>query len=146
MEQVQLPSNFKKNVRFVVDTYTGQGIAFSDGFQKDIIQNAMGARPGYKFNNWSCRIDLIDNEKGRLLVIEDEGTVGLTGPNLSMTEIARLSDKEEEIPATCRLARFSSLFNSGGNETGGGLFGIGKMMYTAASDSYTSPTRSRAER
>lgn len=137
MEQVQLPSNFKKNVRFVVDTYTGQGIAFSDGFQKDIIQNAMGARPGYKFNNWSCRIDLIDNEKGRLLIIEDEGTVGLTGPNLSMTEIARLSDKEEEIPATCRLARFSSLFNSGGNETGGGLFGIGKMMYTAASDSYT---------
>ena len=137
MEQVQLPSNFKKNVKFVVDTYTGQGIAFSDGFQKDIIQNAMGARPGRKFNNWSCRIDLIDNDKGRLLVIEDEGTVGLTGPNLSMEDIAKLSDQEEEIPSNCRLARFSSLFNSGGNETGGGLFGIGKMMYTAASNSYT---------
>lgn len=137
MEQVQLPSNFRKNVKFVINTYTGQGIAFSDGFQKDIIQNAIGARPGNKFVNWTCRIDLIDNEKGRLLVIEDEGTVGLTGPNLSMAEIARLSDQEEEIPSNCRLARFSSLFNSGGNETGGGLFGIGKMMYTAASDSLT---------
>ena len=137
MKQVQLPSNFRQNVKFMIGLYTDQGVTLSDGFQKDIIQNAMGARSEYKFNNWSCRIDLIDNEKGRLLVIEDEGTVGLTGPNLSMTEIARLSDQEEEIPSDCRLARFSSLHNSGGNETGCGRYGVGKIMYTAASDSYT---------
>ena len=52
MEQVQLPSNFRQNVKFIVDTYTGQGIALSDGFQKDIIQNAMGARSTNKFKNW----------------------------------------------------------------------------------------------
>ena len=105
MKQVQLPSNFRQNVKFMIGLYTDQGVTLSDGFQKDIIQNAMGARSGNKFNNWSCRIDLIDNEKGRLLVIEDEGTVGLTGPNLSMTEIARLSDQEEEIPSDCRIRK-----------------------------------------
>lgn len=137
MEQVQLPSNFRQNVKFIVDTYTGQGIALSDGFQKDIIQNAMGARPSNKFKNWSCSIKLINNPQGHFLVIEDEGTVGLTGPNFTMKEIEKMSESGTTISAKCRLARFSSLFNSGGNETGGGLYGIGKMMYTAASDSYT---------
>ena len=137
MEQVQLPSNFRQNVKFIVDTYTGQGIALSDGFQKDIIQNAMGARPTNKFKNWICSIKLTNSPIGQFLVIEDEGTVGLTGPNFTMKEIEKMSESGSPISAKCRLARFSSLFNSGGNETGGGLYGIGKMMYTAASDSYT---------
>ncbi len=137
MNKVQLPTNFKKNVKFVVDLYTGQGIEFSDGFQKDVIQNAMGARLGNKFNNWKCRIDLINNAKGKLLIVEDGGTVGLTGPNFTMDEIRRMSESETPIQSCCRLARFSSLFNSGDNETGGGLYGVGKLMYSAASDSLT---------
>ena len=43
----------------------------------------------------------------------------------------------EMIPAEERLSRFTSMFNSGGNTTGGGLFGAGKSVYSVASQSYT---------
>lgn len=36
-----------------------------------------------------------------------------------------------------RLSRFTSMFNSGGNKTGVGLFGAGKSVYSVASETYT---------
>ena len=43
----------------------------------------------------------------------------------------------KSLPASERLSRFTSMFNSGGNTTGGGLFGAGKSVYSVASKTYT---------
>ena len=43
----------------------------------------------------------------------------------------------KELPPNERLSRFTSMFNSGGNKTGGGLFGAGKSVYSVASETYT---------
>ena len=44
-----MPQNYKNNVNWILGTYEDLGIAFPNGFQKDAIQNAVGAR---KTNNW----------------------------------------------------------------------------------------------
>lgn len=66
-----------------------------------------------------------------------DGTVGLTGRNIPGDEVNAMMAREEVLPANERLARFSSMFNSGGNTTGQGLFGAGKSVYSVASDDYT---------
>ena len=63
--------------------------------------------------------------------------MGLTGDNIPAEEIYKLMASGETLDSTQRLARFTSMFNSGGNTTGGGLFGAGKSVYSVASDTYT---------
>lgn len=133
----QVPTNYKKNVDWINDAYDGKGVTFADGFQKDGVQNAMGARGSKKWNNWGCFLSVVRNEKGTFVVIEDEGTVGLTGPNMDLDKVAEMVANGEELSSDLRLARFSSMFNSGNNTTGGGLFGAGKAVYAAASEKYT---------
>ena len=101
-----------------------------------MIQNCVGARKKDSWKGWKCKIDLVTNKLGTFLVIEDEGTEGLTGPNLFTSEIEKKISNEEEIPATWRLARFSSRNVSGGNQTGAGKFGVGKSVYSACSIDY----------
>lgn len=79
---------------------------------------------------------MIKNSQGVFLVIEDEGTEGLTGPNISTTEIMDMIDKELDIDHTWRLARFSSRNVSGGNQTGAGKYRVGKSVYSACSEDY----------
>ena len=76
-----MPQNYKKDIDWIIDAYELAQVAFSDGFQKDAIQNASGARATDKWDGWKCKIDLVENEKGKFLVIEDEGTArGGNGP------------------------------------------------------------------
>lgn len=131
-----MPQNFKKDIDWIIDAYELAKVSLPDGFQKDAIQNAVGARSKNTWVEWKCKIDLINNDKGSFLVIEDEGTEGLTGPNISATEISRKIDNEEMIDPTWRLARFSSRNVSGGNQTGAGKYGVGKSVYFAASNDY----------
>ena len=137
MTLTPIPQNYEKNVDWILGAYTDAGVTFPNGFQKDAIQNAVGARKTNKWKNWKCDISLIKNDLGRYVVIEDSGTVGLTGKNIPTKEINKLMREGTVLPAEERLSRFTSMFNSGGNTTGGGLFGAGKSVYSVASKTYT---------
>ena len=133
-----IPQNFRKNVDWILGAYTDADVTFPNGFQKDAIQNCVGARKSLNnWKNWVCDISLVDTSCGRFVIVEDSGTVGLTGRNIPGDEVNAMMAREEVLPATERLARFSSMFNSGGNATGQGLFGAGKSVYSVASEEYT---------
>lgn len=132
-----IPQNYKNNVNWILGAYTDAGVTFPNGFQKDAIQNAVGARRTNKWKNWHCDISLKVTKKGRFVVVEDSGTVGLTGKNTPAEEISLMMAKGNVLEPTERLSRFTSMFNSGGNTTGGGLFGAGKSVYSVASETYT---------
>lgn len=132
-----IPQNYKNNVEWIFRAYENAGVTFPNGFQKDAIQNAVGARKTNKWKNWTCNISICKTEKGEFVIVEDSGTMGLTGDNIPAEEIYKLMASGETLDSTQRLARFTSMFNSGGNTTGGGLFGAGKSVYSVASDTYT---------
>ena len=132
-----IPQNYKNNVIWILRAYTDAGVTFPNGFQKDAIQNAVGARKTNKWKNWSCDISLVENEYGIFVIVEDSGTVGLTGNNTPAETINQMMANGETLPSSERLSRFTSMFNSGGNTTGGGLFGAGKSVYSVASQTYT---------
>ena len=136
MNMMPIPQNYKKNVDWILGAYTDAGVSFPNGFQKDAIQNSVGARKTNKWKNWHCDISYIKNAVGSYIVVEDSGTVGLTGRNIPGTEVNQMMAEEKTLPPEERLARFTSLFNSGGNTTGGGLYGAGKSVYSVASDNY----------
>ena len=131
-------SNYAKHVQWVINTYDSEGLGFIHGFQKDAIQNAVGARRNkHSFDGWRCEIDVKRTDKGTFVVVEDYGTVGLTGPNFTIHELDEMtSDENTSIPAEYRLARISVDNSSGGDGTSAGLFGVGKTLYAAASKEY----------
>lgn len=57
-----LPTNFIKRVEQIINIYNSMGRGLIHGFQKDAIQNAVGARPTNSWKNWKCwllmRLDL----------------------------------------------------------------------------------------
>ena len=131
-----IPQNYRKNVDWILGAYTDAGVDFPNGFQKDAIQNAVGARKTNKWKGWRCDISYIENECGRFVVVEDSGTTGLTGKNIPAEEINKMMAEDKTLPPEERLARFTSMFNSGGNATGSGLYGAGKSVYSVASEVY----------
>ena len=108
-----IPQNYKNSVNWILGAYTDAGVTFTNGFQKDAIQNAVGARKTNKWKNWSCDISLVTNERGTFVVVEDSGTLGLIGKNISAMEINEKMANGEQLSSDERLARFSSMFNSG---------------------------------
>jgi hypothetical protein len=116
-------SNFLEQLVRDYETPPAKGLAH--GLQKDAIQNGWGARDGSK--KFRFEIQLLNKAKPKpLLILTDRGTVGLTG---DVFEAHALPDP---IPATQRLARFESMFESGAQE-GPGLFGRGKLIFNASS-------------
>lgn len=136
-EMMPIPQNFRKSVDWILGAYTDADVTFPNGFQKDAIQNAVGARKSNKWSGWKCDISLVENDHGHFVVVEDSGTVGLIGKNIPGDKVNEMMAKDETLPPQERLARFTSMFNSGGNTTGGGLFGAGKSVYSVASEEYT---------
>ncbi len=132
-----IPQNYRNNVDWILGAYTDADVTFPNGFQKDAIQNAVGARKTNKWKGWKCDISLVENSHGKYVIVEDSGTVGLTGSNTPAEEINEMMARGEKLSADERLSRFTSMFNSGGNTTGGGLFGAGKSVYSVASENYT---------
>lgn len=132
-----IPQNYKNSVDWILGAYKDADVTFPNGFQKDAIQNAIGASRTKKFENWRCDISVVKNLKGEFVVIEDSGTFGLTGENRPTEEVDTMMAEGISLPPEERLSRFTSMFNSGGNITGGGLFGAGKSVYSVASNRYT---------
>ncbi|MCI8339202.1 MAG: hypothetical protein HFH62_11085 [Lachnospiraceae bacterium] len=137
MNMTPIPQNYKNSVDWILGAYTDAGISFPNGFQKDAIQNAAGARKTNKWKNWKCDISFQKNSHGSFVIVEDCGTVGLIGENTPTETINEMMANGKELPPNERLSRFTSMFNSGGNKTGGGLFGAGKSVYSVASETYT---------
>lgn len=132
-----IPQNYTRNVDWIIGAYLDAGVSFPNGFQKDAIQNAVGARKTNNWKNWKCDISYKENSNGKFVIISDSGTMGLTGKNTPAEEIIAMMAREETLPPEERLSRFTSMFNSGGNATGGGLYGAGKSVYSVASEDYT---------
>lgn len=137
MKMMPIPQNYKNSVDWILGAYNDAGVSFTNGFQKDAIQNAVGARKTNKWKGWKCDISYVVNDHGGFVVIEDSGTVGLTGKNTPGTKVNQMMADGVVLPPEERLSRFTSLFNSGGNTTGGGLYGAGKSVYSVASEDYT---------
>lgn len=137
MSLTPIPQNYRNNVDWILGAYTDAGVSFPNGFQKDAIQNAVGARKTNKWANWKCDISFKTTTRGKFVIVEDFGTVGLTGKNTPAEEINTMMAQGQTLPPEERLSRFTSMFNSGGNQTGSGLFGAGKSVYSVASETYT---------
>ena len=137
-----MPLNYKGNVSAIRRQYETDAPSIPHAFQKDVIQNAVGARPSNSWIGWRCEIKVVEAKPFsgpcRVVVISDYGTTGLRGNNYSNEEIIEksnnqfLSNHPEE-----NLGRISSVSNSGGNKMGGGLFGVGKTLYSIASNENT---------
>ena len=96
-----IPQNFRKNVDWILGAYTDAGVTFPNGFQKDAIQNCVGARKSpNNWENWNCDISLKTTSQGLFVVVEDFGTLGLTGRNISGDEVNAMMAREEILPAT----------------------------------------------
>ncbi|MFJ7678632.1 hypothetical protein ACIQXQ_11390 [Peribacillus sp. NPDC097198] len=128
---VAVPQNWKSNIAQVVKGYeTEPAKGLIHGLQKDFVQNSWGQRVDLvRGKGWGMQFKVINNLTGQFLTIHDFGTHGLTGANLTMDDISNLTDN---LDPSYRLARFSAMNYSGGNE-GAGLFGRGKLIFSAAS-------------
>lgn len=126
--------NFKSFIDQLIDDYSTEPAKnLIHGFQKDAVQNGWGHRTSDR--NWRMTFRYVKNDKGNFIVVEDHANTGLIGKNYTTDEIENLQMTGQLGPNE-KLARFSSLFNSGGNTTSAGLFGRGKLMYQAVSENY----------
>lgn len=147
MEEITLR---RRNIRNALDqkiklykTEPAKGLVH--GFQKDAIQNGWGHRNNKSSGkDWKMIFRIVKNEHGNFLIVEDIGCTGLIGHNYSQDEIQDMMNKKINLNEEEKLARFSTLNNSGGNTSSAGTYGIGKQMYQASSkklkyyfDSYT---------
>jgi hypothetical protein len=107
-------------------------MGLAHGLQKDAIQNGWGAR--VSDHNWTFEFKLKRMTHDKLLLtMTDHGTTGLTGTTCYFESRKKQPGQEvPKIPDHERLARFESMFYSGG--TGVGLFGRGKLLFNAVSN------------
>jgi hypothetical protein len=119
--------NWKAAIAQVVQGYEDhRGVVH--GLQKDAIQNGWGNRLYTKGKDWKFVFELIPWQKNEyLLTMTDIGGYGLTGQNMCTEEIP------DELSEDERLARFEHMHFSGGATKGAGMYGRGKLLFTAAS-------------
>lgn len=134
MQDTQRRRNIKSHIDQIIKGYnTEPAKGLVHGFQKDAIQNSWGHRKNKRGTDWKLIFRLINNDKGNFLVVEDCGCSGLTGKNYSQDELSEMMSRDEFLGENEKLARFSTLNNSGGNQTSAGTYGRGKQMYQAVS-------------
>ena len=126
----QVVQNWKAEIDQIVLGYE-EHKGLVHGIQKDAIQNGWGHRLNKKGKGWQFVFELINLSKDKhILTMTDVGGYGLTGKNMRTFEIP------DELPEDERLARFEHMFFSGGATQSAGLFGRGKLIFTAASKDY----------
>lgn len=129
------PTDWKNELQQTIDGYDSKPAkGLVHGLQKDAIQNGWGHRISEKGTGWRFIFDLFRVNNKTYLALTDEGTTGLTGPNLSTDEI---NEKTEDMPYEYKLARFTAMKYSGGDGNAPGLYGRGKMLFHAASKNKT---------
>lgn len=118
--------SYKKMIKTVADSYP-QG--FIHGIQKDAIQNGWDAREYTKGTGWRMEFDVISVGDKRFFVIQDFGTVGLTGN----TNADDWSDPED-IPEEERWAKFECYGATKEGSDKLGSRGQGKFLFVYASE------------
>ncbi|MEG1506389.1 MAG: hypothetical protein RR478_02705 [Bacilli bacterium] len=138
MEKVSIVRNIKEELNQIIKGYESEPAkGLVHGFQKDAIQNSWGHRiNSKKGEGWELIFKLLKNKKGEFLIVEDIGCTGLIGKNYTQDELSDMMNKGDSLKEEDKLARFSTLYNSGNNTTGAGTFGRGKRMYQVASNDY----------
>ncbi len=130
LRDASTPINWKNEIKETIDGYeTEPAKGLVHGLQKDAIQNGWGHRANKKGNGWKFVFELKKINNKTLLLLTDEGTTGLTGPNMTMAEV---NNKDGDFPPDYKLVRFSAMKYSGGNQ-GAGLYGRGKLLFQGAS-------------
>ncbi|WP_420182101.1 hypothetical protein ACNO8S_13650 [Haloarcula sp. KBTZ06] len=119
--------NWKNQLKQIEDSYREhRGVVH--GVQKDGIQNAWDARNTDREDEWKIQFKLVRGEDQTFFVIEDSGTIGLTGP------VRDGADYESELEEHDRWARFESLaFTKDDSSDALGSRGQGKFIFVAAS-------------
>lgn len=127
--------NIRSSIEQKIKLYsTGEAKGLVHGFQKDAIQNGWGHRKHVSSGkDWKMIFRLVNNDHGDFLVVEDIGCTGLIGNNYSQKQIQEMMNENIPLDEKEKLARFSTLNNSGGNTSSAGTYGIGKQMYQAVS-------------
>ena len=138
--------DYGSHVDWIIGNYNnGAAKGFVHGFQKDAIQNAVGARQRDDYRGWKVCIDVVNTEHGCFVTVEDFGTVGLTGQNFGLDVLTAKTRAREQFPADERLARISCDNVSGGDPRSPGLYGVGKTLYVGASRRLMNYFESRTE-
>lgn len=120
------PANYLRICASIADTYP-QGIYH--GVQKDAIQNGVDAVVGR--GPLLFTFELVENERGRFLVMTDANTTGLTGRVLLTDE-----EYEEDLPESERWGRFESFAFTKDAADALGARGQGKFIFIAASEKH----------
>lgn len=119
--------NWENLVQEINDSY-GRHRGLVHGVQKDAIQNSWDAKATRKGSGWKTTFSLVEGSRSTYLVIQDEGTTGLTGRILEREE-----DFLKDLPPEEKWGRFESLaFTKGTGEEALGSRGRGKFIFVAA--------------
>lgn len=119
--------NWENTLQSIEDGYR-QYRGIPHGVQKDAIQNAWDARVNQKGTDWKFDFRFIEGKEHEYLVMQDQGTTGLTGRVLEPDEYL------DRLPPEERWGRFESLAFTKDEEEGAlGSRGRGKFIFVVAS-------------
>ncbi len=119
--------NWVNTLSRIRDSYE-QYLGIPHGIQKDAIQNGWDARVTKRGRGWRFTFRLVKARKNSFLVMQDQGTTGLTGRVLEPDEYT------EELPGEERWGRFESLaFTKDPEMATLGSRGQGKFIFVVGS-------------
>lgn len=99
-------TDYLKMLENLRDDYKGLQVPEPEWMVKDIIQNSWDARVDkVHASGWTFSLRLFKRKSGYAVVIEDEGTTGLTG-KMTTSEARQLLASGRDIPARERRVRF----------------------------------------
>jgi len=121
------PANYIQICNTLADTYP---FGVYHGLQKDAIQNSVDARRGK--GKVYVSFELIENKKGKFIIITDNNTSGLTG-----SVLYDVKDYDLELPSDYHWARFESFAFTKEDPEAIGARGQGKFIFLRSSKTYT---------
>jgi len=131
MELRRTVRNWPEDVRAIVDEYRAY-TTISHAVQKDALQNGWSARINRKGKGWSFTFELLETKSRKFLLMNDQGTTGLTGRVLTPEEY------EMDLPSKEKWGRFEGVaFTQPREERTLGSRGRGKFIFVGSSKEYT---------
>jgi len=105
-QEVPILTDYLQMVKNLQDEYESLPVDRPEWMMKDIIQNSWDARTNRNdASGWKFSIRLFRRKTGYVVIIEDEGTTGLTG-TMHASEAQALLAAGKDIPARERRVRF----------------------------------------
>ena len=139
-------TDYSQMVQNLADDYAALPVDRPEWLMKDIIQNSWDARVD-KTNakGWVFTIRLLKRKSGYIVVLEDEGTSGLTG-TMTSEQARELLVSGKDIPARERRVRFlGQAITWGRTQDAAGGRGQGKGVLLIANNFQTVKFESKSE-